>query len=164
MPNTSKKPAQPKTPKAEERRYDPRHRNPKGTNHHGTEVVNGNPNLRYQLVDATDTLCGKPHYEALGYEVERSRRGGPRLKVGETSRQGEPITFMGQVLMSIHKQTHADLVKYGAYGTGGQEAQDNLEKRIVKNRKGAGDMLRGIRSDYMYAQNDIEPTYEEFAQ
>lgn len=142
-------------------RYDPRHRHATGLGV-GNGISNPEPDRKYCLVRKDDIIQGPDYFEYLGYEVERHWEGGPRLMIGKTARHGEPIEFMGSVLMSIDKRMHAELVAKGAFGSGGQEGADRTEKQIVAQEGGMPDGLRGIRNRYITVQNVTEPTTTEY--
>lgn len=141
-------------------RYDPRHRHADGHGI-GNGLINPEPDRVYALIRSDDQLMGPDYYEALGYEVERHWKGGPKLRIGPTAREGEPIMFMGSVLMSIDKKMHQDLVERGAFGGGGQQAADKTEGRIIA-KDGGPDHIRGIRNRYITVQNEVQPTTTEY--
>jgi len=154
---TPTSPVEPTTEARRPSRHDPRHRHADGLAGPGTKLMNQDEGRIYALVYKADQMQGMEYYEYLGYEVEKSRKGGPRLAVGRTSKPGQPIEFMGHVLMSIDKETYSDINKYGAFGSGGQLAADKLEAHIV-DKDGGPDPIRGIRNRFMRVENEIEPT------
>jgi len=150
----------PKNPYRSAVRYDPRHRHADGHGI-GNGILNPEPDRHYVMVREDDQIMGVEYYEYLGYEVEKHFKGGPKLKIGKTARDGEPIRFMGSVLMSMDQKMYDDLVQYGAFGSGGQLAADELEKQIV-DRDGGPDQIRGIRNRYIRVENTTEPTTTEY--
>lgn len=90
---------------------------------------------------------GIDYYRLLGYEVERYVEGGT-CPYGMRFEPGQEIQVRGHALMSVSKERHAELVKYGpapvgTRGDSGQAAADALEKHIIRKRY-FNDAFRGI--------------------
>lgn len=131
-----------------------------------SKVKNRDPDRDYVLV-----YQGTPHdeygvgyYEGLGYEVEKHAEGPDAVALagGKTTRGvGDPITFRGHVLMSCSKADKEQRVRWGDDGDTGQQSVDALEKKIV-SKKG-WDPMRGLHSQYMTGEKEIDPLRAEVA-
>lgn len=109
-----------------------------------TRLENRRDDRHYVLVYSGDGAeFGVPYYESLGYSIETVQPGGVALKAGRTSKNGEPVSFRGHVLMSISTEDYEDIVEYGPDGQSGQVGADEIEDRMVDRSKGV-DLLRGM--------------------
>jgi len=114
-----------------------------------TEIVNPDPDRCYVLVNEVNRgFFDVEYYESLaenmglepedGYNVERRREGGPRLKTGRTARGNDDILrFRGMVLMSCPKEFKDMLNDIG------QRGADKYANEVRK-RQGVADDLSGI--------------------
>ena len=89
------------------------------------------------------------HYEYLGWEVESYRTGGPRpaiMLAGKAEKlNGQVIESRGNVLMSISKVRHQEIVENGDGNGGlGQSHADKLDARLLDRNKQMKDTMRGI--------------------
>jgi hypothetical protein len=101
-----------------------------------TVIRNRDPKRHYVLVYKADHDLGIPHYQALGYEMERVREGGVSLPMMSTT-DGDVIEQRGHVLMSCPIEVLQARFKQE------QASFDAIERRIVRNTSGV-DGLRGI--------------------
>jgi len=99
------------------------------------------PNRVYVFASPRSVNMGVSMREALGWKVETRREDGPRLVIGQTSKEGEPILFMDCVLMSIDRPTWEDHERNGAMGGTGQAYFDEKDKIIRKRRTGIADSM-----------------------
>jgi hypothetical protein len=88
------------------------------------------------------------HYEYLGWEIETYRAGGPRpamMLAGKAEKlNGQVIESRGNVLMSIAKERHQEIVETGDDGVSGQKSADVFERRLLDPNKHIKDAMRGI--------------------
>lgn len=100
------------------------------------QIRNKAKDRHYVLVDKSNGTSGNgagmmysvSYFEALGYEVELQRKGGPEPVMGKLHQKndGSPIEVMGQVLMSC------PLADKQARDRSAQEEVDQIEERIVR--------------------------------
>lgn len=124
-------------------------------------VVGKDPGREYVWVyKAAGTDFSVEHYEYLGWEVECYRAGGPRPAVVSVKkleeRNGQPIESRGNVLMSIPKERHREIVENGDDGVSGQKAADIQESRLLDRSKQMKDTMRGIHPRLRDAGFDVE--------
>lgn len=100
-----------------------------------TTIVNRDPSKRYILAWKADEQTGAPYYEALGYDVEIHREGGPRLAGIKRNVPGGAIEFRGCVLMSIDEEEAQRMEREGDGFSLGTDWADTLEKRIRKQKR-----------------------------
>jgi hypothetical protein len=117
-------------------------------------VINGDPERSYVLVHRNESAIGQ--YEMRGYRREVKTAGGPRIAMQSRDTQdGDFVTAMGHVLMSIEKAELAEIRANGGPLSGmGEKHWDAIEKRLLK--PGGVDDLRGMRRSYM-AVDDWDP-------
>jgi len=88
------------------------------------------------------------HYEYLGWEVECYRTGGPRpaiMLAGKADKlNGQVIESRGNVLMSIAKDRHQEIIEQGDDGQSGQKRADQMDERLLDRSKQMRDTMRGI--------------------
>lgn len=88
------------------------------------------------------------HYEYMGWEIESYRAGGPRpaiMLAGKVDKlNGQVIESRGNVLMSISKERHQEIVAQGDDGNSGQERADAMDSRLLDRSKQMKDTMRGI--------------------
>jgi hypothetical protein len=102
-------------------------------------INNADPTKKYVWVYKASQHGGIGYYENMGYDVEIQRADGPFCVAARKGvREGQPVEFMDNVLMSIDKELEAQ--DYAA----GQAEVDELESRIIK-ASGGVDTLRGIQ-------------------
>lgn len=100
------------------------------------------------------------HYEYMGWEVECYREGGPRpaiMLAGKAQKlNGQVIESRGNVLMSIAKTRHEEIVENGDDGVSGQKMADVMERRLLDRTKHMKDAMRGINPRLRDAGFDVE--------
>lgn len=102
------------------------------------ELDGKDPSRHYVFAYDLDQMCGRPYLASLGYQVEKYREGGVKVKNGDTGNPGDPIMFRGHVLMSISNEQRQ------AIDQDGQAWANRVEEKIVR-RHDVDDLLRGIR-------------------
>lgn len=122
------------------------------------QVRGGDRDRKYVLVYRPTV----ERYLEIGYEIEVSRPGGPKLS-GRTVKDGEPLEYSGHVLMSMSAEDFADLQQYGHKDGGaiaglGQEHADAVEKAIISQTSARRDALRGIGGGDRYFRIENETT------
>jgi len=140
------------------KRVDPETRGPRGVEFGG--LVNANPEKHYVRVPTVGRF-NTEYYSWLGYDVERFvPEGGVKLAGFRSAQPGEPLSYMGTVLMSIDRSEHERIVSEGMDGRTGQKLADVRESSILnKSRAGASDPMRGIYSQIgveLKSNNKIE--------
>lgn len=121
------------------------------------EVLDADPEREYVLaLDAEIHGTGVGYYEALGYDVEVLREGGPRVR-GSRAKMGEPIQYLGHALMSCSKEHFAALYTNGVGGYGGQRAADRHENAML-DRSQQQDGFRGGERRYKNVGHGVQPT------
>jgi len=113
------------------------------------QIEDLDPTRDYKLVNPNDELSGVEVYEAMGYEIETRRPGGPRPKIGKTVTDGQAITVLGQVLMS--RPIEVAQAEYEA----GQKRADALDRRILKD----GNIEDGLRGQGLRLGVDRDPNF-----
>jgi hypothetical protein len=93
---------------ADSKRIDPPSRPVDGAVTDAIQIGNQDPTRVYCLANPNDFYCGVPEMQRLGWEIERSRKDGPRIFGGEASKDGEVVTVLGQVLMSRSRAKQAE--------------------------------------------------------
>lgn len=111
-------------------------------------VVNGDPEMKYQLVYQAFGTEAVRRMEAKGWEIVRQHPDGVKLSVGETCQDGEPIEYHGHVLMDIPLEDWKDLQ------ANGQRELDRIEDRIVDKENGPFDAARGMSNRYGRVVNE----------
>lgn len=101
----------------------------------GNQVRNKDPNRHYVLANPNDDYCGVSFYLELGYEVELTRKDGPKMFAGRTSQEGSQVTFHGQVLMSCPMDEHLERLQAG------WDRAEAIDRQI--KAPGGIDQLRG---------------------
>lgn len=100
------------------------------------------------------------HYEYMGWEIETYRAGGPRPAImlsGKAEKlNGQVIESRGNVLMSIAKTRHEEIVEQGDDGVSGQKMADVMERRLLDRTKHMKDAMRGINPRLRDAGFDVE--------
>ena len=116
-------------------------------------VQNKDPGREYVWVYKAAQDFGVEHYLYMGWEMERYREGGPLpsirpVKIDDNGQEedlnGRVIESRGNVLMSMDKAKHAQMVEYGADGVSGQHAADERDSRLLDKTKHMKDAMRGI--------------------
>lgn len=117
------------------------------------KVINKSPDREYVWVyKAAGTDYGIEHYSYLGYVLEKYSDTGPRPAMmavdPDTGLPRKPdgtvIESRGNVLMSIGKEQHQQIVQFGADGISGQHAADLQQRRMLDPAKTEKDSMRGI--------------------
>lgn len=122
-----------------------------------TRLKGANPQKRYVCVHPDHQVNGVDAYESEGWEVVKYQKGGVSFARGKTAREGEPVTYMGMVLMSIDR-TEAERLDYeGALGGTGQRYLDRVRQQIVDPRGGADDAVSRMSNRYVRGVNETEP-------
>lgn len=117
-----------------------------------SDLANPDPGKKYVWADPNSTHFGVPYFEALGFEVERSRPGGPRARIGRKGKDGDPVLNVhGLALLSIDKTAAKLIDEQGIDGTGGQKSIDQIEKQMFA--PGGIDGLRGFRGVDIVSEN-----------
>jgi hypothetical protein len=104
----------PDLPKAPEKRIDPPSRPVDGDINDAVSIAGQDPARVYVLADPNEHYCGVSAMQELGWEVERQRKDGPRMRGGQTAKDGDLITKFGQVLMSRPREIHEMFMKQAA--------------------------------------------------
>lgn len=140
----AKAPRKDPTPKRESNEFDQ------------TQIKAGrDPKRVYVFASPRAINMGVRHREALGWVVETRRPDGPKLLIGETAKEGEPIEFMDCVLMSIDRETWQKHEQYGVPGNShGQDYFDRKDAQIRKRRSGIHDGMP--RSSAAMIQNKTD--------
>lgn len=107
-------PDQTKAPSAPEKRIDPPSRPVDGDINDTAYIVGQDPERVYVLADPNEHYCGASAMAELGWEVERHRKDGPRVRGGLTAKDGDTITKFGQVLMSRPRAMHEQYLAMAA--------------------------------------------------
>jgi hypothetical protein len=132
--------------RASTRRKDPQSRDARGLVFGG--LLNHDPNRKYVRVPKSGRF-GVEYYEFLGYEIETKREGGPRFAGIKTAQDGEPVSYLDTVLMSMSLEQWQELDQHGHDGSRGQAYADIIEERILdKTRLAFDDPSRGIFRSY----------------
>jgi hypothetical protein len=130
--------AQNKNPRNASARRDPPPRRVDRTAAWGA-IKNSDPTKKYVWVYKASQHGGIGYYENMGYEVEMQRTDGPFCVAARKGvREGQPVEFMDNVLMSI------DIAEAQLDYEAGQAEVDELESRIIR-ASGGVDTLRGIQ-------------------
>jgi hypothetical protein len=143
-------------------RNDPVQRYADGADY-GTGLKGSNPDRKYVLVYKGDSAMGVEYYEELGYTIERYREGGPTFFAAKTGQTGDVMEYRGHVLMSISKEDHAALRKFGGPGAGkGSDHWTKMEAALLAKGQGQPDHLRGIDGrKFMHVVNRSEVSEEK---
>lgn len=134
-------------------RRDPRPRTHDGANK-GVGLINARPDRHYVGVDQHGGAVGD--YQARGYEIEVAEEAGVRWS-RRTCKLGEPLEYMGHVLMSIDIEEYQDIVQHGEHGEGGQKMADQIEAAILDKSGAQRDLMRGLNGGYIRMEHKIEP-------
>lgn len=94
-------------------------------------------------------------YKSIGYEIVPTpspdrERTETHFLAGSDSKPGEPLRQMGHVLMRISVEKHRDIERYGAYGSGGQEHADLIERQLRDQAEARGFVNQHNRGDREY--------------
>jgi len=138
-------------------RSDPRPRTHDGANK-GVGLSNARPDRHYVGVDQHGNAVSD--YESRGYEVEIAEEAGVRWN-RRTCKLGEPLEYMGHVLMSIDINEHKRIEREGDHGDGGQELADRIESAILDKSGAQRDLMRGLSGGYVRLENDVKPMVAE---
>lgn len=142
MPAASARASQASAKRVTSRRKDPQSRDPRGVMFGG--LINEDPTRKYVRANKAGRY-NVEFYEWLGYSVETMRENGVRFAGARTAQDGEAVTWMDTVLMSIDIETWTEIDQFGADGKTGQAYADIIEDRIIdKNSLGVDDPMRGI--------------------
>lgn len=128
-------PDQPKAPAAPEKRIDPPSRPVDGDINDQLFIVGQDPERVYMLADPNEHYCGVSAMAELGWEVERVRKDGPRVRGGLAAKDGDVVTKFGQVLMSRPRAMHEAYLAQAA-------ATANLRAQAI-GQPGGVDGVRG---------------------
>lgn len=81
----------------------------------GPMVENKDPRKHYVLANPASVDSGQPHYQHLGYEVERQKEGDRALRVTNAlaKNKGEPLEWKGSILMSCPKEDYKERLEFG---------------------------------------------------
>lgn len=106
-----------------------------------TRIKDGttDPNRVYAFASLTARYMGVRSRQGLGWRIELERKDGPKLVVGTSSNDGEPIRLDDCILMSIEREKWEHAQQFGWFGEGGQALLD--ERDAVIQRKGSIDSL-----------------------
>ena len=103
-----------------------------------TNVKGKSPEREYVWVSKSAQEYGVEHYCA----------GSPRpVMVSEEKAEklnGQVIESRGNVLMSLTKERHQEIVDLGEDGVSGQKGADAMERRLLDRTKNIKDAMRGI--------------------
>lgn len=122
-------------------------------------ISNQDPDKTYILAyQAQIHGSGATYYEALGYDVELRREGGPMI-MGAKCKMGEPIEYLGHVLMSVSNERRAEIELHGVGGGGGQLRADQVEDMMIDKRF-QRDTFRGgmVERRFRNVGHGIQPT------
>lgn len=122
-----------------------------------TALRNTDPGFKYKFVQQHG-IGGVRSHEGRGWSIVMDHPDGPKLHIGATSREGEPMELDGLVLMKQPIDVWERNEREGSPGTGlGQRHFDLIEQMISDPNTG----LDGIaRQGGQYAQivNETKPT------
>lgn len=110
-------------------------------------VQNKDPSREYVWVYKAAGVgsYGVEDYIYRGYELEKYRDGGPHPAMRALGHEdGTVIESRGNVLMSVSKERHAEIVEHGDDGISGQRAADLQAKKMLDHTKHEKDSMRGI--------------------
>lgn len=129
MPPAAAQPQKKKGP-----RVDPARRHVNGISP-WTLIKDRDPDRHYVLAGPPGSDFGPEYYQALGYEIETLRPGGPHFAAGITGKIGEAVTYRGQhVLMSCSMEDYETRREHGD-GIGiGLAGYAEIMKRIRRSR------------------------------
>lgn len=96
-----------------------------------TEIENREHGRRYVYVNPGDKAAMATKRRE-GYQIEIQREGGPRIAMGDTVKDGQEMTMMDQVLMSIDEKRFEQIQREGLDGQGGYARAAKLEKAMLK--------------------------------
>lgn len=114
------------------KRHDPTSR-PADGRRSSDRLIGADPTRHYVYANPNDVETGVECYQALGYEIERYRKDGPRPAVGKTLSEGSQVTSKGQVLMSCPIEAKQERDEFGDGNGGmGQSYIDGIDRRILK--------------------------------
>lgn len=121
-----------------------------------TALRGADPAFKYKFVHPHDPINGVRAHQQRGWEVVMDHKDGPQVAAGATSKPGEPIEWMGHVLMKQPVDEFERVEREGG-GTGlGQQYFDLIEQMISDPTAG----IDGIaRQGGQYAQivNETKP-------
>jgi hypothetical protein len=134
------------------KRVDPKSRPPSGRRP-WDHVENRDPNRHYCFANPNSQDTGVDYYLSIGYEVVKYSVDGPRPKVFRTLKEGDAVTCMGQILMSIpldEKQSmDAEMMAN----------VDAIERKMIRSG-GIADSMRGSAGQAKF----VPDTSESFAE
>lgn len=124
-------------------------------------LIGEDPNKFYVFAYRADQTTGEQYYLDRGYThciMPKEGESGVRPSRGRSTKPGEPIEWMGHVLMCIDRAKRMEIEQHGDEECGGQDWIDQVEERIVDKSLGGLDGLRGLQTRYAYVkENSITP-------
>lgn len=120
--------------KAQPKRKDPRKRRPSNAfDQTVIEPETKEPGRVYRFASLNAHYMGVRQMEQLGWRIEIQGESPVKLRIGATAREGEPLEYMGNILMSVEKEEADRANREGWYGEGGQDDLDMINQRIRKD-------------------------------
>ena len=101
------------------------------------QLSGADPDRHYVVANPNDEATGVEMYKALGYEFERKRADGPRWAGGGGASEGEVMTRLGGMLMSISAAGRAEIEEPW------KQANDGFDRQVLKGGHLSNDHLRG---------------------
>ena len=124
-------------------------------------LVGEDPNKFYVFAYRADQSSGEQYYLDKGYDyciMPKEGEPGVRPSRGRSTKPGEPIEWMGHVLMCIDRVKRDEIDRTGGDDALGQDGIDAIEERIVDKSLGGLDGLRGLQTRYAFVkENGITP-------
>jgi hypothetical protein len=120
-------------------------------------LSNPEPGRAYVFANAEDGVGQNyQYYEMLGYRMERKTKGGVQVVQGQKVKEGEPLRFWDQVLMSCSEERKAEIDEFGPHGNTGRR----LAKRIQEKINSAG-LQEGVGRRTARVVNETTPLMVE---
>lgn len=91
------------------------------------------PGRVYRFAALNAHYMGVRQMEQLGWRIEIQGESPVRLRIGALGKEGEPMEYMGNILMSIEKEEADRANREGWYEEGGQDLLDEIGKRIRRD-------------------------------
>ncbi len=101
---------------------------------HDGQLKNPDPEKKYALAPKdTQHPQSYEYYISIGYELELCVPGGVRINLGEPPKDGMPLAWRGNFLLSCSKERAEEIFLNGPTGLTGQVYYDKLMSKIKRN-------------------------------
>jgi hypothetical protein len=137
-----------------QQRKDPKPRRVYGVSPEYLKLSGKRPELEYVYVNPGDPIS-MSKYTSLGYKVETKGKDSPRNSMFENIPDGQPLTVMGQYLMSAPREVVENIRLNGEDGNSGLAMYDEIEQRLITNTN-LFDPLRGVTPNGIKAEREEE--------